>query len=153
MGNSEQTGFGEGSDPHPAVYLTEKWDGTTMQATAGAIFKRLDVAGKQKSKDPSQRYTLRLVAWRAADGWRGLDFIDGDVRLQDAVTPYLGKIEALADGLCVYFECVHTRINANFQHIDGFADIRVFDSSRGDAFLPFEETIALASHYKLPLVG
>merc|ERR1712187_443661 len=84
--NLEQTGFGAGADPCPAVYLTEKWDGTTMQATSNGIYKRLDLFGKNKPKDPAQRYTVRLVAWRDSDVWHGLDFIDADVRFQEALT-------------------------------------------------------------------
>merc|ERR1712070_796170 len=110
---------------------TEKWDGTTMQATSRHIFKRLDLWGKRKNADPSQRYDLRLVGWRAEDGrWRGLDFIDADSRLHQAITPYLHQLEKLDDGLCVYFEVVHTDINVTFKHLPGFADIRVFDFSR-----------------------
>lgn len=163
--NAEQTGFGEGADPHPAVYVTEKWDGTTMQATSTHIFKRLDLRGKKKKADPSERYDLRLVAWRAEDGtWLGLDFADADSRVSQALSPYLSKLAALEDGLCVYFEVVHTDINAAFKHLPGFADIRVFDFSRAPAcspqkappssgFLPFEETIRLAGQYSIPIVG
>jgi hypothetical protein len=159
--NAEQTGFGEGADPHPAIYVTEKWDGTTMQATSTHIFKRLDLWGKKKKADPSERYDLRLVAWRAEDGtWRGLDFADADARVSQALSPYLSKLEALEPGLCVYFEVVHTDINVTFKHLPGFADIRVFDFSRAPAassqearFLPFEETIRLAEQCGLPIVG
>lgn len=163
--NAADCSFGEGLDPHPPVFVTEKWDGTTMQATSRYIFKRLDLWGKRKSADPSQRYDLRLVAWRGEDDcWHGLDFIDADARVREAVTPYLDRLAKLDDGLCVYFEVVHTDINVTFKHLSGFADIRVFDFSQKSSssstarpssgrFLPFEETIKLAERFALPLVG
>ncbi|CAJ1397713.1 unnamed protein product [Effrenium voratum] len=64
--NSKDCGFGEGKDPHPPVYITEKWDGTTMQATSRHIFKRLDLWGRRRDGDPSQRYSIRLLGWREA---------------------------------------------------------------------------------------
>mmetsp|Transcript_70774 Transcript_70774/g.124867 ORF Transcript_70774/g.124867 Transcript_70774/m.124867 type:complete len:411 (-) Transcript_70774:29-1261(-) len=158
--NSKDTGFGEGDIPHPAVYVTEKWDGTTMQATSTHIFKRLDLWGKRRDgQDPSQRYDLRLLAWRGEDtgsAWRGLDFVGADSRLFEALSPQLERIASLEAGLCVYFEAVHTDINANFKSLPGFAGIRVFDFSRSEGagrFLAFEETIDLAACYGLPIVG
>eukprot|EP00913_Durusdinium_trenchii_P023101 g21687.t1 len=70
--------------------------------------------------------------------------------------PHLSKLASLDEGLCVYFEAVHTDINANFKHLPGFADIRVFDFSRSGShgvgrFLPFDETIELAKRFDLPL--
>lgn len=128
-----------------------------MQATAKHIFKRIDRQGKKRGTDPSQRYALRLLAWREEEQWCGLDFIGAEKHVFEALKPYLAKIAALEDGLCVYFEAVHTDINANFKHLPGFADIRVFDFSRtagdGGKFLPFSETIELAQRYELPLVG
>jgi len=155
--NSEQCGFGSGSVPQPAVYITEKWDGTTMQATSSHIFKRLDLwGGKRKSADPSARYDLQLIAWRNEDtsnNWRGLDFVEADQRVADALSKYLDVIQQLDDGLCVYFEVVHTKINATYRHLPDYADLRVFDASRCGQFLPFEETINLAGKFGLPLVG
>lgn len=159
--NGEDCGFGVGDNPHPPVYITEKWDGTTMQATSTHIFKRTDLWGKRRDGNASQRYGLRLLAWREdpAGGWQGLDFIDSDSRLAEALSLHLDRLASLEPGLCVYFEAVHTDINVNFKHMPGFADIRVFDFSRansdadGGRFLPFEETIRLAALYDLPMVG
>lgn len=159
-----------GPDACPPVYVTEKWDGTTMQATSSHVFKRLDLwGGKRRSADASQRYDLRLLAWRGQDTdgiWRGLDFIDADTRVREALERYLPALEALDDGLCTYFEVVHTGINATFRQLPGFADIRVFDFSRAERtdagtssgepkgrFLPFDETVMLAKRFGLPLVG
>lgn len=161
--NPEQTGFGEGTDPQPPVYVTEKWDGTTMQATSTHIFKRIDLRGGRgrTSLSVADRYDLRLLAWRGEDTagqWRGLDFVEADKLVAEAVTRYLPCFAALDDGICVYFEVVHTDINATFKGVPGFADIRVFDSSSkegkdGGSFLPFETTIDVASRARLPLVG
>lgn len=153
--NSAQCGWAPASST--PVYITEKWDGTTMQASSTHIFKRLDLWGaRRKGADPSQRYDLRLVAWRGADtdwDWRGLEFQEADLRVFQALSGYLPALAGLAAGLCVYFEVVHERINSTFQHLPGFADIRVFDFSRDAAFLPFEDTISLSERHGLPLVG
>mmetsp|Transcript_3631 Transcript_3631/g.9173 ORF Transcript_3631/g.9173 Transcript_3631/m.9173 type:complete len:342 (+) Transcript_3631:70-1095(+) len=161
--NADQTGIGPGTCPH--LYLTEKWDGTTMQATKHAVFRRLDLATKRKgeAQDASQRYTLRLVAWRdpSTCTWNGLDHIEADVYIAEALRPHLQNFEALEDGVCVFFECVHTHIQARYRQLEGLADIRIFDFARcgengqwdSASFVPFEETIQLAEQYRLPLVG
>eukprot|EP00928_Gymnodinium_smaydae_P016945 TRINITY_DN16436_c0_g2_i1.p1 TRINITY_DN16436_c0_g2~~TRINITY_DN16436_c0_g2_i1.p1 ORF type:complete len:426 (-),score=83.47 TRINITY_DN16436_c0_g2_i1:167-1444(-) len=169
--NDAQTSFGAGECPHPPVYITEKWDGTTMQATSRGIFQRLDVWGSRKQgKDPAGRYSLRLIAWRedSSTVWRGLDFIGADVRYEEALRAHLPAIAALPEDVCVYFELVHTNVNTTFKGLPGFAGIRVFDMARhvgsridtGAAsddkaweFLPFEETIELAGRFNLPIVG
>lgn len=155
--NSSQCGFGAGDIPNPPVYVTEKWDGTTMQATSTHVFKRIDLWGKrQDGKNASDRYELRLLAWRGEDTahqWHGLDFIDADARIAKALQPYLPQLTLLDPELCVYFEAVHTEINTTFRHLHDFADIRVFDFSRATGFLPFSDTIELASRLRLPLVG
>lgn len=164
--NAEQTAFGDGPDPCPAVYVTEKWDGTTMQATSRHIFQRVDLWGKRKGGDPSQRYDLRLVAFRDegfGNEWRGLDFVDADGRIAQALGPHLHALAGLETGLCVYFEVVHTDINTTFKHLSGFCGIRVFDFSRsashvdesgvGGQFVPFGETITLSERHCLPIVG
>mmetsp|Transcript_62717 Transcript_62717/g.149622 ORF Transcript_62717/g.149622 Transcript_62717/m.149622 type:complete len:420 (-) Transcript_62717:56-1315(-) len=161
--NAEQTGLGP--EECPPLYLTEKWDGTTMQATNSAVFRRLDLATKRKgeAQDASQRYTLRLVAWRepSSGRWNGLDHLEADTYVAEALRPYLHHFEAMEPDLCVYFECVHTFIQARYRHLDGLADIRVFDFARcgedgswqSGRFLPFDETVALAERHNLPIVG
>ncbi|CAE8673519.1 unnamed protein product, partial [Polarella glacialis] len=124
--NAKDCGFGQGDNPHPPVYVTEKWDGTTMQATSTHVFKRMDSWGKRRDgQDPADRYDLRLLAWRDKEHWRGLDFAGADPRVFEALSPHLDKLASLEEGLCVYFEAVHTDINANFKGLPSFADIRV----------------------------
>merc|ERR1712187_178194 len=97
---------------------------------------------------------MGLIAWRDdAASWRGFDFLEADVRFQECLANYLPRIAALDPDLCVYFECVHTRVNSTFQHVGGVADIRVFDFARGDRFLSFDDAVLLASRFQLPLVG
>mmetsp|Transcript_20277 Transcript_20277/g.44276 ORF Transcript_20277/g.44276 Transcript_20277/m.44276 type:complete len:426 (-) Transcript_20277:27-1304(-) len=158
--NADQTGFGTGEVPNPPAYITEKWDGTTMQATSSHIFKRLDLwGGKRKSNDPTGRYDVKLIAWREASGWQGLDFVEADARYKECLEKHLPKFEDLDDGVSIYFEVIHTDINATFKELPGLADIRIFDSSKassanGDGeFLPFQDTIALAKKLQLPIVG
>lgn len=99
---------------------------------------------------------MRLIAWRGEDTgfrWRGLDFVEADRKFQEALSRYLPLFERLDAGLCIYFEVVHTDINATFKDVPGLADIRIFDSSTSEAFLPFEATIDLERRLGLPLVG
>lgn len=151
--NAKDTKFGEGDQPRPEVYITEKWDGTTMQATNAHIFRREDKWGKRKPGERlDDRYGLRLVAWRDNGEWRGLDFVEADRRVAEALRPHLASLARLEDGLCCYFEVVHTDVNRAFKDLPGFADIRVFDCSRAGTFLPFDEALALAARHGLPVV-
>lgn len=164
--NPEAPGMCEGAD----VWVTEKWDGTTVQATCNGIFKRLDKFSKgskaKRSAAIADRYELRLVAWREAPGvWIGLE---SDERIAECVRPYLSRFEQIPPDTCIFFEAVHTKINQAFKHLPGFADIRVFDTAtcavpcssiepgaqwpEGSQFLDFSCTIELCQQLHLPMV-
>lgn len=152
------------------VWVTEKWDGTTVQATRNGIFKRLDKfarGSKAKRNTPvADRYELRLVAWCEGPGaWVGLQ---SDERIQECVQPYLHKFEQIPEDMCIFFEAVHTKINTTFKQVQNFADIRVFDVAScsvpstqihpgeqwpaSSTFLDFEETVSLCDQLELPIV-
>jgi hypothetical protein len=140
---SVKTGFEEGEE----VFLTEKWDGTTVQATNQAIFKRIDRMRKgdpnKHSASEKQRYELVQLDLEAPQ----------NKYIARAVADYVDTFKKLEDGLCIYFEALGNHIGSRFQHIPDFADIRVFDFSKNDKFLSFEETIALAEQLELPLTA
>ena len=137
------TGFEAGQE----VIFTEKWDGTTVQATNQAIFKRIDKIQKgdtrKHSANEEQRYNLEEL---------DLDNPKNKY-IAKAVANYLDTFKQLEEGECVYFEALGTLIGSRFQHIKDFYDIKVFDFSRNGNFLSFEETIELAEKYNLPITN
>eukprot|EP00697_Spironema_sp_BW2_P016617 gnl/Spiro4/7972_TR4191_c0_g3_i2.p2 gnl/Spiro4/7972_TR4191_c0_g3~~gnl/Spiro4/7972_TR4191_c0_g3_i2.p2 ORF type:complete len:174 (+),score=54.41 gnl/Spiro4/7972_TR4191_c0_g3_i2:748-1269(+) len=66
--------------------------------------------------------------------------------------PYLSTFASLPPGLCVYFEVCAQHINARFQHLADFADIRVFDFTQNREYMSFSRVIELAREFALPLV-
>lgn len=129
------------------VYLTEKWDGTTVQATNQGIFKRFD---KFKKGDPKKHKATEEERYGLAQ----IDLDDPSHKyIAKSVSNYVDKFKSLKDGECVYFEALGPRIGARYKHIPDFQDIRVFDFSRNGKFLAFEEAIVLAEQYELPLVA
>jgi len=133
-------------DSNLPLYLTQKWDGTTCQATCQAVFKRLDTRGsikgrKNRSKNggkgkgnhhisegsaiAASRYDLYLVCWFDVETgrWEGLHDPDnlGSKQLRDCIDPYLDRFrDNLPDGLCCYFEAVHREINVRYRHLDAY---------------------------------
>jgi hypothetical protein len=129
-----------------SVYLTEKWDGTTAQATNAGVYKRLDLLKKgdprKATASESERYMLeKLDLEHNKNRW-----------IREAVQEYTSVFQSLPDGVCVYFEAIGTSIGGRFKHLDEFHDIRVFDFARDDKYLSFDDTVALATEYSLPLV-
>lgn len=130
------------------VYCTEKWDGTTVQATRDGVFKRRDLMkrgdpGKHGSSE-AERYSLDRLNLENPQY----------KHIAQAVQPYLGTFKRLKEGVCIYFEAFGPAITGSaprFQHLNA-GGIRVFDSARDQKFLPFEDTKNLASELKLPIV-
>eukprot|EP00743_Colponemidia_sp_Colp-15_P008015 GILK01008681.1.p1 GENE.GILK01008681.1~~GILK01008681.1.p1 ORF type:complete len:239 (-),score=35.71 GILK01008681.1:238-954(-) len=136
-----KVGFKQGE----LVYLTEKLDGTTVQATNRGVYKRFDnfASGAQKRARPvSERYRLELLNLEDPQ----------NKHIAKAVENYTEVFAQLDDGVCVYFEAIGTHINKRFQHFDEFYDIRVFDFAREGQYVPFSDTIALAEIHGLPYV-
>jgi len=145
LNNDLPTAF---SQQEPMV-LTEKWDGTTYEATSRGIYQRLDHGQKAA---PEDRYELTLRAWREGDSWEGLEFVDPKVVM--ALRPHLDVIAKLEDGLCVYFEICHRNINVSFRCLEeNWCALRVFDFSDDTGFLPYDRVRELMNKYDLPCVG
>ena len=135
-----------GFAPGNSVYLTEKWDGTTVQATKDGIYKRIDKiqAGDPKKHSASEEERYGLIK---------LDLDNNQNQyINRSCSQYLEIFENLEEGLCVYFEAVGTSIGARFQASPDWYDIRVFDFSKDGEFLSFDEAIILAEELGLPLV-
>ena len=131
------------------IIATEKWDGTTMQATREGLFKRRDMIARGDPRKfnagERERYTLIEVNIHHSS----------HSHLRGAVAKYLDVFARLPPGVTVYFEAVGPRIQARYR--DCFANgvtglIRVFDSSKDGVFLPFGETVKLAESLGLPMV-
>ncbi|CAK9044799.1 unnamed protein product [Durusdinium trenchii] len=142
--NSKDCGFGAGEEPNPPVYITEKWDGTTMQATAQHIFKRIDLWGCANWRRAPRAPRAPRTCADGDGAWRGLDFLEADQRLLevgrlrvwvrvdsdssliaehpvasvDWFRGFLRSMSGLVHGADPT-DAVHTDINANFKHLPG----------------------------------
>ncbi len=136
------------------LFFTQKWDGSTMQATNSAVFRRIDRKGSDRVKggdrvkgsdrtksrsskqesddgrdhDPASaedefarsRYDLVLLAWWDESGgaWTGVRDADQTQTVYaECVEGWLDRFRAIPAGMCVYFEAVHSGINARYKHL------------------------------------
>jgi hypothetical protein len=96
--------------PGTEVFFTEKWDGTTVQATCEGIFKRKELLQRGSSakfdcKDEAERYDIERI-----------NLEDPAYKyIAAACAPYMDMFAALPKGLCVYFEAVGSRIAGSKQ--------------------------------------
>lgn len=127
------------------ILVTEKVDGSTMQALGGEPFKRYD---RFKARDPrkhtateEERYELRPCS-RAnpAERW-----------YLDAFDAHAEAFSRVPSDVCIYFEAMGERIGARYPRLE--PTVRVFDASRDGAWLPFVDTVQLATLTGLPLVA
>lgn len=120
------------------IYVTDKIDGTTVQASKDGIFKRID---QFKSRDPrkftaseEERYKLIQLDFKQPE-WKWI---------WEAVHPYYEGLLTGLDGFtfenCIYFEVFGPKINARYRTLPKH-DIRVFDFAREEEFLKFSTTI------------
>uniref|UniRef100_A0A7S2MRA5 Uncharacterized protein n=1 Tax=Helicotheca tamesis TaxID=374047 RepID=A0A7S2MRA5_9STRA len=165
------------------VVLTEKWDGTTVQATNRGIFKRCDKFAKGderklRTQSEEERYSIErldvgfdefLAAKSGNGGGGGVSGGDKACKyIREAVEKYYPIFASMDDDVCVFFEAVGTKIQARYRTSNlvptstfepsasadaSWHDIRVFDFTRNGQFLPWNETRALATKLNLPLVG
>lgn len=130
------------------MLVTEKVDGSTMQARDALPHKRYDRFSKgdprKHGASEEERYELRACA-----------------RSNPAEKWYLDAFEAHLDGfreaarlrpdVWIYFEALGAKIGARYPDLP--PTIRVFDIADATGFLPFEQTIELAVATQLPRVA
>ena len=101
------------SNGQPCI-LTEKWNGTTAQATNRGVFRRRDrfAVGDRCKHGASgeDRYFLERL-----DLSKGCSAKNIDGLVVYAVAPYIASFSKLEQGVCVYFEVVGTTIQARYQ--------------------------------------
>lgn len=127
------------------VILTDKIDGTTVQADNTGIYKRIDLF---KSGDPrkhsaseEERYGLRKLDENAPENkW-----------ILDACSKYRDIFNHLPDDHTVYFEAFGDKIQSRYAGVD--RDIRVFDMAWKDQFTLFRRTVDYCESLGLPTVG
>ena len=128
--------------------VTEKVDGSTMQAYRGKPWKRFDRFKKgskrKRSVLPAERYELRLLEdTEPAHKW-----------LLASFTTYRSEIEIFGKhnpGLWLYFEALGAKIQARYRDLP--PTIRMFDMGNETEFLHFFQTKQAAETYDLPLVA
>ena len=130
------------------VYLTEKMDGTTMQATNNGVYKRFERQRARKAKNwhklsEDQRYSLERVDLESRQ----------NCYIIEAVSPYLDLFSRLPKGTCVYFEALGPHIGSRFKNVELPETIRVFDSAQNGEFSGFASTVELCQRIGLPIVA
>jgi len=114
------------------VLFTEKWDGTTVQATRDGVFKRKELLLVSPQRSPNlPRFCPEFT--RIGSNQRGSEAKHGApeverydierINLSDpaykyiaaACAPHLAAFKQLAPGLCVYFEAVGSKIAGSKQ--------------------------------------
>jgi len=150
------------------LYLTQKWDGTTFQATRDAVFRRIDRKfskakwrGKSKPKSSQlnsrpkssnqlsdERYDLSLIAWydEASQSWKGLDSFDQtEGVLVDCLQPYLSRFRLMEKRWCVYFEAVHEQINERYKNASNVTSSGVSGPSLKSGIRVFDFSLELGT--------
>jgi len=127
------------------LLITDKIDGTTAQADSEHIYKRRDTFKKgdpQKFKAPeTERYFLeQLDETSPQNRW-----------IFQAYSRYKDRFSKIPPSYTVYFECFGDKIQERYKNMP--PDIRVFDITHDEEFVPFETTLAFCNTYHLPLVG
>jgi len=130
-----------------AFLVTEKADGSTMQAQDGLPYKRYDRFTKGDPRkftaSEEERYELRACTRdNPAERWYLAAF--------DAHQEAFARSARSAPGLWIYFEALGAKISARYP--DLAPTVRVFDVARAGSFLPFERAIEEAGAAGLPLV-
>ena len=142
--NTAKTGLDFSSG---TIIATEKWDGTTLQATKHGIFKRRDLIARGDEKkfgaSEQERYSLIQV-----------DIEHPSYKnLRKAIGTHKEAFKMLPEGVTIYFEGCGPRIQTRFKEaLSTPGLIRVFDSSLNGEYLPFTKTAQLAAQFGLPIV-
>uniref|UniRef100_A0A7S2ESW6 RNA ligase domain-containing protein n=1 Tax=Ditylum brightwellii TaxID=49249 RepID=A0A7S2ESW6_9STRA len=115
--------------PNQLIVLTEKWDGTTVQATNKGIFKRSDKftkgdARKFQTMKEEERYDIERLdvgfdEFLATKNGGSTSCRGGGDKsckyIREAIEPYYPIFASMDDDICVYFEAVGTKIQARFK--------------------------------------
>lgn len=129
------------------IMVTEKVDGSTMQALGGKPYKRYD---NFKAGDPRKHGASEEERYRLEECSRDKPH---ERYYLDAFDQYAAAFGEVPAHVWVYFEALGPKIGARYRG-DGFAPtVRVFDTASFGAFGPFGETRAIAGRAGLPVVA
>ena len=127
------------------ILITDKIDGTTVQADASGVYKRRDLF---KTGDPrkftateQERYILAKLDLDAPE----------NKHIARAVSKYLGIFKKLPPVIMIYFEAFGNKIQARYKGLT--PDIRVFGLTINDDFQLFEYIKRFCAERGLPVVG
>lgn len=129
------------------ILVTEKVDGSTMQALRGMPFKRYD---KFKAGDPRKHSASEEERYRLEQCSRDKPH---EQYYLDAFDLFADGFAAAASHVWIYFEAIGPKIGARYRGEGEGPTIRVFDTAADGAFLPFGETRAIAARAGLPTVA
>jgi hypothetical protein len=135
-------------DWNDPIILTDKIDGTTVQAADKRVFKRKDKFKKgdprKREVPPGERYEL-VEIFPDAPEWRWVF---------EAYDRYKPIFKRLFNRFTVYFEAFGPKINKRYRGMDHH-DLRVFDIVQPPAFVfgDFVDVVDFCTATGLPCVG
>jgi hypothetical protein len=143
------------------ILLTDKIDGTTVQANNKGVYKRIDNFKKGDPKKHSateeERYKLELITF-----FNDLTYKPEWKYIIDAISPYIETFRKIPDNITVYFEVFGEKIGTRYNGLSNIIrkahDIRIFDITIDDKYAPFGKnvrylsTIEFCEKYDLPHV-
>ena len=135
-------------DLNKPILVTDKVDGSTMQSNQGQPWKRFDRFSKgdprKREVSEEERYELRIcepddpsVKWYLASF--------------NAHREQIEEFGKMYPNSWIYFEALGAKIQSRYSGLD--PTIRVFDVGENGIFLPFPETVEVASEFGLMVVG
>ena len=127
------------------ILVTDKIDGTTVQADASGVYQRRDLF---KTGDPRKFTATEQERYALAK----LDlFVPENKHIARAVSKYLGIFKELPPVIMIYFEAFGNKIQARYKGLT--PDIRVFGLTINDEFQLFEYIRSFCAERGLPVVG
>ncbi len=127
------------------IYCTDKIDGTTVQGNCEGIFKRIDrfKRGDPRKHTASEEERYKLIKLDNNPQWKWI---------WEAISFYKKQIETIPSHITAYFEVFGPKINATYRDMS-VHDLRIFDFTKHDKFVHFEDVNRLAWKYGIPTVG
>ena len=129
------------------ILVTEKVDGSTLQAKGGELYKRYDNFSKndprKQTATEQERYRLdKCSRSNPSEKWYWQSF--------DAYRPQFERLGLHHPDIWVYFEALGSKIGARYPGLG--PTVRVFDAGTETAFEPFRGAGEVADAYALPMV-
>ena len=130
------------------IHITEKVDGSTMQALGGELYKRYDNFGKN---NPLKATAIEAERYRLDKCSRDIPAEKHYWSCYDAHAEAIKEFGSRFPNTWLYFEALSSKIGARYTGLS--PTIRVFDTGRDGEFLKFNDTLRHVETVGLPVVA